>query len=141
MSMIQESDKIEIAKLFEDLTDSVNIVNFTKDSDCQYCKETSQLVTELGDLSDKVESIVYNVSNDGDSMNTYNVEHIPATVIYGDDDRGIKFYGIPTGYEFATILETIKMVSSGDSGLSQETREYLKELKEPINLKVFVTPT
>jgi glutaredoxin-like protein len=60
----------------------------------------------------------------------------------GDDgDRGIKYYGIPSGYEFVTILEAIKMVSSGQSGLSKQTKDFLKGLKQPINLKVFVTPT
>ncbi len=141
MSIIQDSDRAVITKQLEGLNQPVKMINFSQEMECQFCKETSELVKELGQLSDKVESEVYDFVNDKEIVKKYNVEHIPSTILMGDNDRGIKFYGIPSGYEFATILETIKMISSGDSGLSQDTKDFLKDLKEPVNLKVFVTPT
>lgn len=141
MSLIKDSDRQEITKQLEGLNGKVKLVNFTQELECQYCKETSELVRELSEISDKVEAEVYNFITDKKPTEDYKIEHIPATVMYGDDDRGIKFYGIPSGYEFATILETIKMISAGDSGLSQQTKDYLKGLDKPVNLKVFVTPT
>lgn len=140
MSIIQDSDREMISKQLESLTNPVKIVNFSQTIECQFCKETSELIRELGQLSDNVESLVYDFVEDKDSVHKYNVEYIPATIIMGDEDHGIKFYGIPSGYEFATILETIKMVSSGDSGLSPATKNILGKLKEPLNLKVFVSP-
>jgi alkyl hydroperoxide reductase subunit AhpF len=73
--------------------------------------------------------------------NKYKIDKIPATVIMGEDDKGIRFYGIPSGYEFVTLLDTIKMVSAGQSGLGDKSREFLAQLKKPVHLQVFITPT
>jgi glutaredoxin-like protein len=141
MGLLQESDKKAITKQFEELTNSVNLVNFTQELECQYCRETSQIVKEVSGLSGKINSQVYNFITDKEATDQYKVEQIPATIFMGEEDHGIRFYGIPSGYEFVTILDTIKMISKGDSGLSQQTKDFLKGLKEPVNLKVFVTPT
>jgi len=75
----------------------------------------------------------------------YGIDKIPALAIVkgGDEpqDFGIRFYGIPSGYEFKTLLDGIAMVSSGDSTLNEETRSYLAALTTPLHLQVFVTPT
>lgn len=57
------------------------------------------------------------------------------------EDYGIRFFGIPAGYEFASLLESLEMVARGDSGLDAATREKLKALPSPVSLQVFVTPT
>jgi len=66
---------------------------------------------------------------------------VSATAIVGDRDRGIRFYGVPSGYEFATVLEDILMASRRDSGLSPASRQRLGKLEESLHLQVFVTPT
>jgi len=47
----------------------------------------------------------------------YGIDKIPAIAILrgGDEpkDYGIRFYGIPSGYEFTSLIEDIMMVSSG----------------------------
>jgi glutaredoxin-like protein len=142
VAIIQDKDKEVIAQQLAGLTNQVNIVNFTQELECQYCRETSELVKELGGISDKVKPNVYNFITDKAETDKYKIEYIPATMFVGDDgDRGFKYYGIPSGYEFVTVLDAIKMVSAGESGLSQQTKDFLKDLKQPINLKVFVTPT
>jgi len=50
-------------------------------------------------------------------------------------------YGLPSGYEFGTLVEAILDVSSGDSGLSEPTRTALKEIAKPVHVQVFSTPT
>ena len=64
-----------------------------------------------------------------------------ATVIQAEKDSGIRFYGIPSGYEFTSLLEDIIDVSKGDSGLSEASKALVKEIKQPVHLQVFVTPT
>ena len=56
-------------------------------------------------------------------------------------DYGIRFYGIPSGYEFSTLVEGIQMVGAGDSGLSQATKDALAKLDKPVHMQVFITPT
>ena len=141
MGIIKDSDRAAILKQLEGLTNPVKLINFTQELECQYCSETSQMIHELSELSDKLSAEQYNFITDKEATKKYNIEQIPATVVMADEDIGIRYYGIPGGYEFATLLEAIKMTSDGESGLSLKTKEFLKDLKEPVNLKVFVTPT
>jgi len=74
------------------------------------------------------------------------VDAAPTLIIAGKDgdqiiDYGIRLKGIPAGYEFTTLIRDVLLVSSRDSGLNQATRAWLRELKEPVHLQVFVTPT
>lgn len=45
------------------------------------------------------------------------------------------------GYEFISLMESLELAASGDSGLTKLTRERLKGLAKPLALQVFVTPT
>jgi hypothetical protein len=53
----------------------------------------------------------------------------------------VRFFGLPSGYEFATILEDIVDVSRRQTRLSPATRERLAGLTGALHLRVFVTPT
>jgi glutaredoxin-like protein len=132
----------EIRKRFSALVNPVKIINFTQSLECQYCKETRQILEELAALSDKIKFEVYNFVNDKDKVEQYHIDKVPATVIASQDkDYGIRYYGIPSGYEFASLLEDIEMISTGNHGLSGETVEKLKGITEPVHIQVFVTPT
>lgn len=73
----------------------------------------------------------------------YGVDKIPAIVVLGENDKdyGIRFFGVPAGYEFSSLLEAIKIASSGDSGLSPEAREAVGNIKNQVHIQVFVTLT
>ena len=62
-------------------------------------------------------------------------------MILGAKDYGIRFYGIPSGYEFNSLIEDITAVSREHHGLSEETVAKLDSLSEPVHIQVFVTPT
>ncbi|MGD8806786.1 MAG: thioredoxin family protein, partial [Chloroflexota bacterium] len=75
----------------------------------------------------------------------YNVDKIPATIVMRGGqqpkDYGIRYYGIPSGYEFSSLIEDIKLVAAGESGLSSQTKDWAAKIEEPVHLQVFVTPT
>jgi glutaredoxin-like protein len=71
---------------------------------------------------------------------------IPAIVLTGlqngeEVDYGIRFYGIPAGYEFATLLEDILMISTGHHHLSPQVLDEVTKIDKPVDMMVFVTPT
>jgi glutaredoxin-like protein len=140
MALIQDREKAKVREILDRMDQPVRIVNFTQELECQYCRETRQLFEEVADLSDKLSLEVYNFLTDKGKADEHKVDKIPATVLLGEKDHGIRFYGIPAGYEFATLLEDIVMVSQGDSGLSTASREKLRGLKDPLHLQVYVTP-
>ncbi len=141
MPILQDRDKKAIQKEFSSLSGNVRLINFTQELECRYCRETTSLVREISELSDKLSAEVYNYITDKDASVQYKVDKVPATIFVNGEDRGLKFYGIPSGYEFITILETVKMLSKDNSGLSEKTKEFLQGLKKPVHLQVFVTPT
>jgi glutaredoxin-like protein len=141
MAFIQDKDKTVIQTRFEELDHPVKLINFTQELECMYCSETRMLMEEVAELSDKISLEVYNFITDKEKVSQYSIDKIPATVIEGERDFGIRFFGIPSGYEFGTLIEAVVLASKGDSGLKAETRSALAELAEPVHLQVFVTPT
>lgn len=141
MAILRDADRQAIKKELDGLTGPVKLINFTQELECQYCKETNQIIKELSELSDKITSETYNFVTDKEMADRFKIDKIPATIVMGAEDKGIRFYGIPSGYEFISLLEAIKMAASGDSGLSPESKKILGNLKAPLHLQVFVTPT
>jgi alkyl hydroperoxide reductase subunit AhpF len=123
------------------MANPVRLIHFTQELNLEYGREAKQLIEELGGLSDKLNVETYNFLLDKDRVEEYGIDKVPATVIRNGKDHGIRFYGIPAGYEFSTILDTILAVSQGDSGLKTESKEQLAAITEPLHLELFVTPT
>lgn len=141
MSLLQEKDIEHIKTMFAGLEKEITLTYFTQEIECQYCAETHQILEELSALSEKINLKVYDFVSDKAMIEKYQIDKIPATVIESDKDLGIRFYGIPSGYEFSSLLEDILDLSKGDSGLSEESKSLLKVIEQPLRLQVFVTPT
>jgi len=109
--------------------------------ECRFCEETRALIEELGALSDKIQVEVYDFLGDAEKARMMQVDKIPAIAVVGEKDYGIRFFGIPAGYEFAALLDDILAVSKRQSSLSSETLEALKTLQKDVHIQVFVTPT
>lgn len=145
MSLLDNDTRNQLTEMFESLQKSVKVVVFTQEFECQYCTETRQIAEELAALSDKISLEVYDFVADKALADQYGIDKIPATVIVegGDEgkDFGIRYYGIPSGYEFSSLIQDVIMVSAGDPQLSEETKTWLAALETPVHLQVFVTPT
>ncbi|QQE81362.1 thioredoxin family protein [Alicyclobacillus sp. SO9] len=141
--MISESNQKAIKERFEELKNPVVIQYVESSLECQTCQEVRQLYEELTALSDLLTLEVYNLYADEDKVKEMGVNKVPAAMISDDSkkDYGVWFYGAPSGYEFATLLEDILMLSRGDSGLQEETKKQLSGLTSALDLSVFVTPT
>jgi len=141
MALLKEKDREQVRKTFEQLTGNVRLVMFTQEIECQYCRETRQILEEVSELNEKITLEVFNFVTDKAVAEKYNIDKIPATVVEGTKDYGIRYYGIPSGYEFSSLLEDIVDVSKGEAGLSEQSKALLKEITAPLRLQVFVTPT
>lgn len=141
MALISDRDRQAIKGMLADLPGAVRLVTFTQELACQFCRETEQLVRELGELSDRLAVEVFNFQLDKAEVAKYRVDKIPAIVVEGEKDHGIRFFGIPMGYEFSALLGAIQDVSRGSTGLSAATRTALAGLQQAVHLQVFVTPT
>jgi len=131
----------QIKNEFAKLTGPVKLVFFTQEMECQFCRETRTLLEELKSLTDKFTLEVYDFILDKQKVEQYKIDKIPALVVEGKKDYGIRFFGIPAGYEFSSLVEACIAASTGDSGLLPESRAALKTLTRPLQVKVFITLT
>ena len=136
----------QINEVFEGIQEPVQGLYFGSSESCEYCAETQQLLEEVTVLHDKLELSVYDLRENQDIADKYNVTHAPGIIIAAKDgsevrDLGIQFSGTPSGHEFSTLINDILIVSKRDSGLNEKTREFLKNLDNPLLLQVFVTST
>lgn len=139
--LLQESDKETIRKKFVGLSDEVKIIVFSQENECQFCKETREFTLELGTLSDKIKVKIYDFVSNGDEVMKYKIKKIPAIAIVGKIDYGIRYYGVPAGYEMPALIDTIIDISKGKTSLSDALKTKLSEIKKDIHLQVFVSPT
>jgi glutaredoxin-like protein len=119
----------------------VRLVIFTQTLECAYCRQNRELLEEIAGLSDQVTAEVYDFVEDKEQVKAYAVDKIPAVAVVGEEDYGIRFYGIPAGYEFTSLVHAIRLVGGLGSQLDEETRTKLGALGDPVHLQVFVTPT
>ncbi len=139
--MLQEKEKKLVAEVLKGLANPVKLIYFTQELECPMCRETRELLSQVSDLSDKVSLEVYNFQLDKQKVEQYRVDKIPATVIEADKDYGVRYYGAPVGYEFATLLADMVDISKGETSLKVETKDGLKNIDQKVHLQVFVTPT
>lgn len=144
MSLLSEKDRQHLINEFAGLQHPVQLVVFTQDMECQFCRETRQIAEEVASLSDLISLKFYDLVRDAEIAQAYGVDRIPATILLGGEtpkDYGIRYLGVPSGYEFTSLIHDILMVGRGDSGLAESTRQWLATLTTPVHLQVFVTPT
>lgn len=144
--LLNEDVVKQIEDAFAPMKEAVHVMFFGEKEGCDYCPDTQQLIEEVVAISDKLSLEVYDLSDDADVAQKFNVDKAPGIVLTGKDgdtisDYGIRYAGIPSGHEFTSLIQDILLVSGRDSGLEQDTRDFLKELTEPVLLQVFVTPT
>lgn len=141
MKVLQDRDRAAVEERLRDLDKPVRIVHFTQELDCPTCRDARWLLEDVVSLSDKLSLEVFNLQIDKEKAADFKVDKVPATAIVAEKDYGIRFYGVPSGYEFVTFLSSLLSVSRGESGVRPETAERLRTLTKPLHLQVFVTPT
>ncbi|MBN2536144.1 MAG: thioredoxin family protein [Spirochaetales bacterium] len=139
--MLDAKTKTEVKKQLDSLSGKVTLIVFTQENECQFCADNRKMAEEVAGLSGNISLEVYDFQKDKAKADEYKIDKIPAIAVIGEKDYGIRFYGLPYGYEFASFLEAIKLAASGNPGLSNATKKYLDTLSKDVHIQVFVTPT
>lgn len=141
MPLLTEQNKQQIHRVLQQLANTVTIHYFTQEFECEPCQITHELLKEVTALSDKLILKAYEFKNEQETAQRFGVDKIPAIVLEGQKIYGIRYFGVPAGYEFSAFLEDLIDVSRGTTQLSAETQALLNTLIKPIHIQVFVTPT
>ena len=150
MAFLSADNQNEIKQLFEKLTGDVRLIYFTqKESplfipgqDCETCKDTRMLLEEITALSEKIHLEVNEFVPGSELAREHSIDRIPAMVMVADGVKGkIRYFGMPSGYEFSVLLGSLLDASQAKSDLSEGAIETLQALDKDLHIQVFVTPT
>ena len=137
----------QVSQVFStQLSKPVEILLFTRQHGCETCADTQQLLEELTALSDKLRLSIHDIEVETDLAKRMHVDKTPGIVLAGRDgdqliDYGVRVSGAPSGYAFSTLVNDIILISGRDSRLQPMTRSVLQNIKTPVMLQVFSTPT
>jgi alkyl hydroperoxide reductase subunit AhpF len=142
MALIDDETAAQLKEEFAKLVNPVRLAVFSQALADPESEQVRRLVEELAALDPRLSAESYNFVLDKEKAEALGITRIPAVAILGaTKDYGIRFYGLPTGYEFGSLIDAVLDVSSGDSGLGPETRQALLDLGRPVHIQVFSTPT
>lgn len=152
MPLIPEKDQQTVRDLFaQRLRDEVTITYYTQrestllvpSQECSYCKETREVLEEVCALApDKLHLVVKDFVGNAEEARQQGITRIPAFTMSSAGTKGtVRYFGIPAGYEFSTLIEDLIDVSTGQPQLSQASMQALGALDEDLHVLVFVTPT
>lgn len=150
MGIIPDQDREFLINKFQDeMRDSVTILTFTRrhgepegtDVECEFCEQAKELMSELGELSEKIIVEFRECTPDSGEVKEFGIDKLPAMVIEGSNSRGVRYFGMPSGFEFSSLIADIIDVSCDSTNLSPESRNKVKALNRDVHIEVFVTPT
>jgi len=142
MAFLTARDQDAVRKEFERIRGPVKLVVFSQELVAgDLCRENEQLVREVAELDERLSVDVLNPAIDRERAGAYGVDQVPAIVVEGARDYGIRFLGIPSGYEFSNLIDSIIVASSGEPALADDTIASLAALTSDVHIKVFSTPT
>ena len=143
--LLDQKTEDQVRKALGGLEHPVHVLFFGTKQQCDYCDDTRELLEGVVATSSKLSLETHDIEGDADLAEQYHVDKAPSVVIAAKDgdttvDYGIRYAGIPAGYEFSALINDLLLVGGRDSHLSDTTRAALRNLNQPVHLQVFVTP-
>jgi len=143
MSVLSADDRNEVHEVLTEVESPVTVHVFT-DDDCQYCEETLDLYNDVESEGERVTVEAHDMDDPlAEELGATKHDGAPVTVVTRDGVTGVRYFGIPSGQEFSSFLQDLVVVSRGAGGtpLPEDVREQVRAIDQPVELKVFVTPT
>jgi glutaredoxin-like protein len=141
MPLLNDQTRDEVKKVLDLLEKPIILELFTLKIECGPCKDTHDLLIEVAALSPKITIDLHVLESENDLADTLKIDKLPAIIIKNEKDYGIRFFGIPAGYEFTALMASMLLVSKGEIRLSSATTAFLDTLKTPVHIEVITSPT
>jgi alkyl hydroperoxide reductase subunit AhpF len=143
MALLSDADRATLTQHLAPIGKQVDLLLFTQTfGGSEAGRLSKQVLDEVASLHDKVAVVEKNFVLDTEDRARYQVDKAPAIVVLSDGaDTRMRLYGAPTGYEFVSLVEAVLLAGTGEPELEPATLAALAEVKEPLHLQVFTTPT
>jgi len=144
--LFDDKTRQQIREKFDaELKDNVSIKLFssnliTENNNNEFINFTKEFLKELSEINSKIH-VDFNGMYEEEAKER-NVTVSP-TVIIGNDNGWypVQYFGAPAGYEGSSFIESISMISRGDSALDASSRKKLKNIDRDMLIETYVTPS
>jgi alkyl hydroperoxide reductase subunit AhpF len=142
VSIFGPEDEAQVRGLFDQLERPVELLvahgpeeaPLPGSRDIDFGAETERIVAGLAALSERV---THRVEEEPDGFERY-----PAIAVLPEgNDVGLRYYGLPWGYELGSLIGAVLEAGRAESSLRPESLERLAGLERDLAIDVFVTPT
>jgi alkyl hydroperoxide reductase subunit AhpF len=142
MAIFRPEEEAKVRELFDALERPVELVvargpeamPLPGARDVDFGAETERIVNGLAALSENVTCRV--------EVEPPGVALYPAVLVLPEGrDAGLRYYGLPWGYELASLVGAVLEAGKRESSLSAESLDRLASLEHELAIDVFVTPT
>ncbi len=141
MKLLNEKVEQQVREALSGLTRPVLLRVYVRERDCESCADLLRLAEEVAETHEKLTVEVVGSGKEESGLGTPAIRLLAREGPAGWQDYGVTFYGTPSGYEFTSLISSLLLVSTGDSGLAPATRHALAGLNTDVEIHVFVTPT
>ena len=119
----------------------IRLVVFTQTFGCDTCYEARQVADQMASLSEQITVEEHNLVLDKDEVSKYQVDQVPVIAVVAERDVGIRYYGVPAGFEVESLVSAIEVVAGLAPAVSVSAQSVLDTLDRDVRISVFVTPT
>ena len=130
-----------IATTLTELAGPVVVRYYTSDVESWYTRAERELLETIAGASPKIALEVHAGRWDPAREATVAIRRTPAIALAGEDDTGIRYYGMPDGYELEVFLGLLRAIAAGRPELQPASIARLRGLAQPVHLEVLVSPT
>jgi glutaredoxin-like protein len=148
MTFLDAKTKTEIKTILESVTTPLELILYTLspvvvfgEEEPGLQNEARGLLSEVSELCGKITLIERPIAGDLEAKSA-GITHGPTIVLReaGSYRTNIRFLGLPSGYEFRTLIETILLLGTGKSDLGDRVKSELDKITTPVLMQSFVTP-
>lgn len=143
MAIFDEKVKQQISGILKNMKGPVNLAYFTQEFECAACGDTRSFVEEFAPLSDNIRLTIRDFQKDRAFADRLGVDKIPAIAVNdgNDVDTGIRFYGLPAGYEINSFIGSLLEVSGRREPLKEPVASRVAAIGRDVHIQVFVMAT
>ncbi|HOO72609.1 MAG TPA: thioredoxin family protein [Spirochaetota bacterium] len=143
MPLLDDKVKGQLSGILKNMKDTVTLVYGTQEIECNTCRDTRMFIEEIAALSDRIGVEVYDFVKDKEKMASLKIDKIPAIALLDKTgaDTGIRFYGLPGGYEINSFLQSLLETSGQKEPLPDALAKRVAAVNKDVHIQVFVSLT
>lgn len=134
LALLADEVRKKVAQRLSSVSRPVELVVYGDDG--EESKVLLQMARELAEVNN-----LFTVREESGEPGGSNVKPALGFRDQAGKDPGVRFFGAPSGYEFASLLEDMAELGTGQTQLSAPAIEQLATISQPVTIKVFTTPT